>query len=127
VDEGLRPVWVAPAIEQTLLRLCRLRWKYRCRIADLKKRLSTLTEMVVPGIDGVMPVRYSKSARLFMRRYLAPARARPGAGIHRRARRTRRYIPVSRSGFHPFGRQTGYINGLREAMTAVRFTASTLW
>lgn len=76
VDEGLRPVWVPPASEQMLLRLCRLRWKYRCRIADLKRRLSTLTEMVVPGIDGVMPVRYSKSARLFMRRYLAPARAR---------------------------------------------------
>jgi transposase len=76
VDEGLRPVWVAPAAEQTLLRLCRLRWKYRCSIADLKRRLSMLTEMVVPGIDGVMPVRYSKSARLFMRRYLAPARAR---------------------------------------------------
>jgi transposase len=76
VDEGLRPVWVAPAVEQMLLRLCRLRWKYRCRISDLKKRLSMLTEMVVPGIDGVMPVRYSKSARLFMRRYLAPAKAR---------------------------------------------------
>ena len=76
VDEGLRLVWVAPAAEQMLLRLCRLRWKYRCRIADLKRRLSTLTEIVVPGIDDVMPVRYSKSARLFMRRYLAPARAR---------------------------------------------------
>jgi transposase len=76
VDEGLRPVWVAPVAEQMLLRLCRLRWKYRCRIADLKRRLSMLSEMVVPGIDGVMPVRYSKSARLFMRRYLAPARAR---------------------------------------------------
>jgi len=76
VDEGLRPVWVAPPAEQALLRLCRLRWKYRCRIADLKRRLSTLSEIVVPGIDGVMPVRYSKSARLFMRRYLAPVRAR---------------------------------------------------
>lgn len=32
VDEGLRPVWVAPAAEQMLLRLCRLRWKYRCRM-----------------------------------------------------------------------------------------------
>ena len=76
VDEGLRPVWVAPPAEQMLLRLCRLRWKYRCRIADLKRRLSTLSEMIMPGIDGVMPVRYSKSARLFLRRYLAPSRAR---------------------------------------------------
>jgi transposase len=32
--------------------------------------------MVVPGIDAVMPVRYSKSARVFLRRYLAPPKAR---------------------------------------------------
>ena len=76
VDEALRPVWVPSPDEQMLLRLCRLRWKYRCRIADLKRRLSTLSEMVVPGIDRVMPVRYSKSARLFLRRYLAPVKAR---------------------------------------------------
>lgn len=76
VDEKLRPVWVPSPNEQMLLRLCRLRWKYRCRIADLKKRISTLSEMVVPGIDRVMPVRYSKSARLFLRRYLAPRKAR---------------------------------------------------
>ena len=76
VDEKLRPVWVPAPNEQMLLRLCRLRWKYRCRIADLKRRISTLSEMVVPGIDRVMPVRYSKSARLFLRRYLAPQKAR---------------------------------------------------
>jgi transposase len=76
VDEGLRPVWVATPTQQTLLRLCRLRWKSRCRIADLKRRISMFTEMVVPGIDRVMPVRYSKSARLFQRRYLAPHKAR---------------------------------------------------
>jgi len=76
VDEGLRPVWVATPAQQTLLRLCRLRWKCRCRIADLERCISTFTEMVVPGIDRVMPVRYSKSARLFQRRYLAPHKAR---------------------------------------------------
>ncbi|MCK5617763.1 MAG: IS110 family transposase [Candidatus Krumholzibacteria bacterium] len=76
VDEGLRPVWVATPAQQMLLRLCRLRWKCRCRIADLKRRISTFSEMVVPGIDRVMPVRYSKSARLFQRRYLAPQKAR---------------------------------------------------
>jgi len=76
VDEGLRPVWVPSPAGQMLLRLCRLRWKYRCRIADLKRRVSTFSEMVVPGIDRVMPVRYSKSARLFLRRYLAPKKAR---------------------------------------------------
>lgn len=76
VDEGLRPVWVPSPNEQMLLRLCRLRWKYRCRIADLKRRVSTFSEMIVPGIDRVMPVRYSKSARLFLRRYLAPKKAR---------------------------------------------------
>lgn len=76
VDGALRPVWVPAPNEQMLLRLCRLRWKYRCRIADLKRRVSTLSEMIVPGIDRVMPVRYSKSARLFLRRYLAPKKAR---------------------------------------------------
>ncbi len=76
LDEGLKPVWIAPVAVQTLLRLCRLRWKSRCRIADLKRRISTLSETVVPGIDRVMPVRYSKSARLFLRRYLAPQKAR---------------------------------------------------
>jgi transposase len=76
VDEKLRPVWIATPTQQTLLRLCRLRWKCRCRIADLKRRISTFSGMVVPGIDRVMPVRYSKSARLFQRRYLAPQKAR---------------------------------------------------
>jgi len=70
------PVWVPSGNEQMLLRLCRLRWKYRCRIADLKRRISTLSEMVMPGLDKVMPVRYSKSARLFLRRYLSPKKAR---------------------------------------------------
>jgi transposase len=76
VDERLRSVWQPTPAQYSLLRLCRLRWKGRCRIADLKRRISTLAEMVVPGIDRVMPVRYSKSARLFLRRYLAPAKAR---------------------------------------------------
>ena len=76
VDEQLKPVWIGSHSQQTLLRLCRLRWKARCRIADLKRRISTLSEIVVPGIDRVMPVRYSKSARLFLRRYLAPQKAK---------------------------------------------------
>ena len=76
VDEGLKPVWIGSPPQQSLLRLCRLRWKCRCRIADLKRRISTLSEMIVPGIDHVMPVRYSKSARLFLRRYLVPKKAR---------------------------------------------------
>jgi transposase len=76
VDNQLRPLWQGSPHQQTLLRLCRLRWKSRCRIADLKRRISTLSEMIVPGIDEVMPVRYSKSARLFLRRYLAPQKAR---------------------------------------------------
>jgi transposase len=76
LDTELKPVWSAPPRVQTLLRLCRLRWKCRCRIADLKRRISTFSEMVVPGIDRVMPVRYSKSARLFLRRYLPTHKAR---------------------------------------------------
>jgi transposase len=76
VDRELKPVWVPTPSEQSLLRLCRLRWKCRCRIADVKRRLSTFSDMVIPGIDAVMPVRYSKSARLFLRRYLAPQKAR---------------------------------------------------
>ena len=59
-----------------MLRLCRLRWKARCRIADLKRRVSHLSDVIVPGLDRVMPVRYSKSARVFLRRYLAPEKAR---------------------------------------------------
>jgi transposase len=76
VDERLQPVWRGSQAQQVLLRLCRLRWKSRCRIADLKRRISTLSEIVIPGIDRVMPVRYSKSARLFLRRYFAPQKAK---------------------------------------------------
>jgi transposase len=76
VDQSLKPVWVAPAATAMLLRLCRLRWKYRCEIANLKRRLSTYSDLVVPGIGTVMPLRYSKSARVFLRRYLSPDRAR---------------------------------------------------
>jgi transposase len=76
IDRGLKPVWVAPPATATLLRLCRLRWKYRCEIANLKRRLSRYSDLVVPGIGVVMPLRYSKSARVFLRRYLSPSRAR---------------------------------------------------
>ena len=58
VDPSLCPVWVAPPATETLLRLCRLRWKQRCRIADVKRRLAMFTELVMPGLDEVMPVRY---------------------------------------------------------------------
>lgn len=76
VDKGLQALW-RPSVEvQSLQRLCRLRWKSRCRIADLKRRLSHLSDIVVPGIGKVMPIRYSKSARVFLRRYLAPQKAR---------------------------------------------------
>lgn len=76
VDEELKPVWIPAPSQQMLLRLCRLRWKCRCRMADLKRRISYLAETVIPGIDEVLPVRYSKSARLFLRRYLSPQKAR---------------------------------------------------
>jgi transposase len=74
VDEQLIPVWVPQREQQVLLRLCRLRWKYRCRIADVKRRTSRFADTVMPGIGEVMPLRYSKSARLFLRRYLAVAK-----------------------------------------------------
>ncbi len=76
IDHSLKPVWVAPPQTAMLLRLCRLRWKYRCEIANLKRRLSTYSDLVVPGIGAVMPLRYSKSARVFLRRYLSPPRAK---------------------------------------------------
>jgi transposase len=76
IDRGLKPVWVAPPMTASLLRLCRLRWKYRCEIANRKRRLSMYSDLVVPGIGAVMPLRYSQSARLFLRRYLSPLRAR---------------------------------------------------
>lgn len=76
VDPGLKPLWRPSPACRSLLRLCRLRWKNRCRIADLKRRISHLAETVQPGIDQVLPVRYSKSGRLYLRRYLAPERAK---------------------------------------------------
>lgn len=76
VDEALRQLWRPTPQQHSLLRLCRLRWKTRCRIADLKRRISHLSEVVVPALDQVMPVRYSKSARVFLRRYLAPEKAK---------------------------------------------------
>jgi transposase len=76
VDASLKPVWVAPPQTEMLLRQCRLRWKYRCEIANAKRRLTTFVDLVVPGLGAVMPLRYSKSARLFLRRYLAPDRCR---------------------------------------------------
>lgn len=76
IDQDLHPVWVPTEEQQTLLRLCRLRWKYRCRIADVKRRVSRLADMIVPGIGAVLPVRYSRTSRVFLRRYLAPERAR---------------------------------------------------
>jgi transposase len=76
VDEALKPVWLPSEAVQTLQRLCRLRWKYRCRIADVKRRVSNTADIVMPGVGSVLPVRYSKSGRLFLRRYLAPEKAR---------------------------------------------------
>jgi len=76
VDTGLQSLWRPSVAVQSLQRLCRLRWKDRCRIADLKRRLSHLSDVVMPGVGQVMPLRYSKSARVFLRRYLAPKRAR---------------------------------------------------
>jgi transposase len=76
VDKELCQLWRPTPEQHSLLRLCRQRWKTRCRIADLKRRTSHLSEIVVPGLDRVMPVRYSKSARVFLRRYLAPEKAR---------------------------------------------------
>jgi transposase len=76
VDTHLQQLWRPSMSVQSLQRLCRLRWKSRCRIADLKKRLSHLSDVVMPGLGKVMPLRYSKSARVFLRRYLAPERAR---------------------------------------------------
>jgi transposase len=53
------------------------------------------TELVMPGLDEVMPVRYSQSARLFMRRYLAAPRAR-------RVGRRRMHAVLSRTSWGKF-------------------------
>lgn len=95
VDPSLCPVWVAPPATASLLRLCRLRWKLRGRIADVKRRLAMYTELVMPGLDEVMPVRYSQSARLFMRRYLAAPTAR-------RVGRRRMHAVLSRTSWGKF-------------------------
>src|SRR5678810_1423390 len=98
VDPSLCPVWVAPPATASLLRLSRLRWKLRWRIADVKRRLTMFTELVMPGLDEVMPVRYSHSARLFMRRYLSAPHAR-------RVGRRRMHAVLLRSSWGKFTEQ----------------------
>ena len=75
-DPQLRPVWVGSAEQESLRRLCRLSWKLTEQICDHKRRLSTLLEMLLPGVTQVWRNHYCGSARLFYRRYLDPARAR---------------------------------------------------
>ena len=53
VDTNLQSLWRPSVAVQSLQRLCRLRWKSRCRIADLKLRLSHLGDVVVPGLGKV--------------------------------------------------------------------------
>jgi transposase len=75
-DQGLKPVYVGSAAEESLRRLCRLSWKLSQELGDHKRRMSTLLEMVLPGIGKVWKNRYCGSARLFYGRYLDPRRAR---------------------------------------------------
>jgi transposase len=75
-DPKLRPMWVGTAELESLRRLCRLSWKLTQQMCDHKRRLSTLLEMLLPGIGTVWRNHYCGSARLFYRRYLDPARAR---------------------------------------------------
>jgi transposase len=75
-DPNLRPVWVGTAEQESLRRLCRLSWKLTEQMCNHKRRLTTMLEMVLPGIGKVWKNLYCGSARLFYRRYLDPSRAR---------------------------------------------------
>ena len=75
-DHALTPVWVGTPEQESLRRLCRLSWKLSQEARNHKRRLATLLEMVLPGIGKVWKNRHCRSARLFYRRYLDPARAR---------------------------------------------------
>jgi transposase len=90
-DRHLRPVWVGTPEQESLRRLCRLSWKLTEQMCNQKRRLSTMLEMVLPGIGEVWKNNYCGSARLFYRRYLEAGRARRlgrkrlGAILRRRA------------------------------------------
>jgi transposase len=75
-DRALRPVWVGTPEQESLRRLCRLSWKLTEQMSNQKRRLTTMLEMVLPGIGEVWKNNYCGSARLFFRRYLDPQRAR---------------------------------------------------
>ncbi len=75
-DRALRPVWVGTPEQESLRRLCRLSWKLTEQMCNQKRRLSTMLEMVLPGIREVWKNNYCGSARLFYHRYLDPQRAR---------------------------------------------------
>jgi transposase len=75
-DRALRPVWVGTPEQESLRRLCRLSWKLTEQMSNQKRRLSTMLEMVLPGVGEVWKNNYCGSARLFFRRYLNPQRAR---------------------------------------------------
>lgn len=90
-DRDLSPAWVGTPEQESLKRLCRLHWKLGEDARNLKRRLATHLEMILPGIGGIWKNRYCRSARLFYRRYLDPAKAkglgkkRLGAVIRKRA------------------------------------------
>ncbi len=75
-DRALRSVWVGTPEQESLRRLCRLSWKLTEQMCNQKRRVSTMLEMVLPGIGEVWKNNYCGSARLFFRRYLDPQRAR---------------------------------------------------
>jgi hypothetical protein len=75
-DRNLRAVWVGTAEQESLRRLCRLSWKLTEQMCNHKRRLTTMLEMILPGVGTVWKNVYCNSARLFYRRYLNPARAR---------------------------------------------------
>lgn len=75
-DRNLRAVWVGTAEQESLRRLCRLSWKLTEQMCNHKRRLTTMLEMILPGIGKVWKNVYCNSARLFYRRYLDPVCAR---------------------------------------------------
>lgn len=76
VDPDIRPAVVSDTRYDMLRRLARQSWQLRERMSARKRRIMSRVLTVYPGFEQVFRNRYCGAARLFMRRYLNPFRAR---------------------------------------------------
>lgn len=76
VDALLHRAVVSDPRFDALRRLGRQSWQLRERMSARKRRIMTRVQTVYPGYEHVFRNRYCGASRLFMRRYLVPAKAR---------------------------------------------------